>query len=202
MFLMFRIVKRVFVTVMVLAVFVIGVPVVQIEWAGHRSDRAVTDAIVVFGAAQFDGEPSPVLKNRLDHALALYKIGIAPRVVTVGGSQPGDRFTEAAAGRNYLRSQGVPSSAVTAVKAGDDTLSSAAAVAEWGKAAGVREITVVSDRAHLARASAMMKSFGFDVRSSGPQTGPGSTMSSWYVARETAGLLHFWFVGERAVRGE
>lgn len=178
--------------VTVVTLVAIFVPIARIEWAGLRQDATRTDAIVVFGAAQFDGTPSPVLQNRLDHALALYQAGVAPMLVTVGGSKPGDRFTEATAGRNYLHSRGVKWQDIKAVKSGEDTLSSARAVAQWAVTQEFRSLTVVSDRAHVARASLMLEAFGFTVHSSAPGSGPGSALTWQYVARESAGLLKFW----------
>lgn len=192
MFLMWRWARRIVTALVVVALVAIFVPIARIEWAGLRQDNVPTDAIVIFGAAQFDGTPSPVLQNRLDHALALYKLGVAPQLVTVGGSRPGDRFTEATAGRNYLHMRGVEWRRIKAVKSGEDTLSSAQAVAKWAVGEGIRSFTVVSDRAHVARASSMLKAFGFEVHSSAPKSGPGSSLTWQYVARETAALLRFW----------
>lgn len=196
MFFMWRWARRIVTAFSLALVAVILLPMLRIEWIGHRQDRTATDAIVVFGAAQFDGTPSPVLRNRLDHGLVLYREGVADRIVTVGGSRPGDRFTEATAGRNYLHAQGVPWDRLKAVKAGSDTYSSAAAVAAWARARDIASFTVVSDRAHVARASAMLQSLGFDVHASAPQEGPGSAMTWQYVARETAGMLRFWIFGD------
>lgn len=82
-------------------------------WSTGRSDQARrVDAIVVLGAAQYDGRPSPVLAARLDHALELWQRGLAPTVVVTGGKQPGDRFTEADASRRYLVDRGVPEAAI------------------------------------------------------------------------------------------
>lgn len=192
MFLMWRWARRIVMAVVVATLVSVFIPIARIEWSGLRQDNARTDAIVIFGAAQFDGTPSPVLQNRLDHALALFEAGVAPRLVTVGGSRPGDRFTEATAGRNYLHMRGVEWRRIKAVKSGEDTLSSAEAVAQWAAAEGIRSFTVVSDRAHVARASTMLKAFGFDVHASAPQSGPGSALTWQYIARESAGLLRFW----------
>ena len=91
-------------------------------WAGWRviadgnvDDRRATDAIVVLGAAQYNGKPSPVFRSRLDHARVLYRQSVAPRIVTVGGKQPGDRFTEASAGLRYLNGKGVSAADITSV---------------------------------------------------------------------------------------
>ena len=86
----------------------IGITFVQV-WLASRHDGAkAADAIVVLGAAQYDGRPSPVLTARLDHALDLWKQGLAPVIVVTGGKRPGDRFTEATASANYLLERGVP----------------------------------------------------------------------------------------------
>ncbi len=86
----------------------IGITFVQV-WLASRHDGAkAADAIVVLGAAQYDGRPSPVLTARLDHALDLWKQGLAPIIVVTGGKRPGDRFTEATASANYLLERGVP----------------------------------------------------------------------------------------------
>jgi len=150
-----------------------------------------TDAIVVLGAAQFDGKPSPVLKARLAHAKSLYDSGTAPRIVTVGGKQAGDRFTEAAVGRDWLVAAGVPSEDVIAAKDGNDTLGSLEAVAELAAANGWTSITLDSDPAHMARSRAMANRLGFDVRTNPTRSGDGSQVTSEYLFRETAAYLAF-----------
>ena len=189
--------RRLIGSVILLTVTALAFASLWVVASGLHDDRAQTDAIVVLGAAQFDGVPSPVLRNRLQYALALRASGVAPRIVTVGGKRPGDRFTEAGAGRRYLRDKGVPAGSVTAIKTGADTYSSMEAVAAWARSAGVRSFTVVTDRCHEARASAMLRSLGFDVHGAAPASGPGSSITWSYVARETAGLLRFWFVSDR-----
>src|SRR4249919_2943843 len=86
---------------LIVAVIVTGVVIRIIQVAGS-DERAAADAIVVLGAAQYDGNPSPVFQARLDHAAALYRAGVAPRIVTIGGGLSGDRTTEGAAGAAYL----------------------------------------------------------------------------------------------------
>ena len=90
----------------------LSVTFVQVWRAARRDDARPSDAIVVLGAAQYDGRPSPVLAARLDHAIDLYDDGIAPVIVVTGGRQPGDRFTEATAAANYLHDHGVPDDAI------------------------------------------------------------------------------------------
>lgn len=193
----FRFVRRTVAGLLSLVLLALVVTAGFVIVKGLHVDRTRSDAIVVMGAAQFDGEPSPVLENRLRYAYALYSAGVAPRIVTVGGKQPGDRFTEAAAGKRFLHELGVPYSDLSSLPTGRDTYSSAAAVAAWAEKRGLEALTVVSDRCHEARAGVMLGSFGLDVRGASPASGPGSAITWAYVARETAGLLRFWFVSER-----
>lgn len=158
------------------------------------NDKSGTDAIVVLGAAQYNGEPSPVLEARLDHAQALYRQQVAPRIVTVGGKQPGDRYTEAGAGVKYLVEQGVPATDISAVGKGSDTLQSLRAVAAMAQREGWRSVTLVSDPAHMARVQAIADHLGFETHLSPTRKGDGTSVTGSYLARETAGLLAFEFV--------
>lgn len=192
----FRFIRRLIAGALLLVSVSLGATAAYVVAKGLHVDRTRTDAIVVMGAAQFDGDPSPVLRNRLRYAHTLYDAGVATRIITVGGKQPGDRFTEAAAGRRYLLSLGVPSSRLTSIPTGRDTYGSVAAVAGWAHSHDIVSITVVTDRCHEARASAMMGSFGFTVHGASPASGPGSSMTWSYITRETGGLLRFWFLSE------
>ena len=162
---------------------------------GSRSDLTSTDAIVVLGAAQFDGEPSPVLEARLARALELSREGVAPRLVTVGGKRPGDRFTEAEAGRDWLIAHGADPDRVTAVETGSDTAESLAAVARLAARRGWTSITLVTDPAHEARSRAIAADAGLLARTAPTETGAGSSLTPEAVLRETAGLLHWWALG-------
>lgn len=194
-----RLIRRAIALAVIVGIVLMSAATIMVTMQGLSLDRQPADAIVVMGAAQFDGEPSPVLKNRLDHALALFRKGIAPRIITVGGKQPGDRFTEAEAGVRYLRKQGVARSKLVALSSGTDTFSSATAVATWSLTKTSRSLMVVSDRAHLARAASMIRSFGVNVQVSGPAKGPGSSLSPTRVLYEAAGLVRFWLIGNRTV---
>lgn len=157
----------------------------------RQYDDSRTDAIIVLGASQYWGQPSPVFANRLDHAAMLYREGVAERVVTVGGRIPGDRTTEAQAGADYLTRHGVPADAIVVVPRGKDTISSLEAVARLRQRYEWDSLTLVSDRTHLARSAAIADSLGFDAHVSGPADGDGAILTPEYVARETAGLLRF-----------
>lgn len=159
--------------------------------SSSTNDKAATDAIVVLGAAQYNGEPSPVLKSRLNHAKALYGQQVAPRIVTVGGNQPGDLYTEASAGVKFLVERGVPAADISAVSQGHDTQESLEAVAKMAKREGWRSVTLVSDPAHMARVEAIAAHLGFETHLSPTRNGDGTNLTSTYLARETAGLLAF-----------
>lgn len=163
----------------------------QVLSGSSVNDKEATDAIVVLGAAQFNGEPSPVLRARLDHAKALYRQEVAPRIVTVGGKLPGDRYTEAGAGVKYLVEKGIPAADISAVGKGNDTVESLQAVAAMADREGWRSVTLVSDPAHMARVNAIAEQLGFDTHLSPTRKGDGTTLTSSYLARETAGLLAF-----------
>lgn len=154
-------------------------------------DTTRTDAIVVLGAAQYDGTPSPVLRSRLQHAVDLYNAGVAPRIVTVGGKQNGDRFTEANAGLQWLVANGVDAHNVTAVPAGADTLESLKEVARVANLNGWHSITIDSDPSHMARSLAIANRLGFEGHTNPTTSGDGSAVTDDYVNRETLALIGF-----------
>lgn len=114
-------------------------------------ERQPADAIVVLGAAQYNGRPSPVLQARLDHALTLYRAGLAPKVMVTGGIGRGDVMSEAIVSKRYLTARGVPGSAVVLEAEGRSTGESMTAVAAWARKAGVKTVILVSDPFHMAR---------------------------------------------------
>src|ERR1041385_257340 len=121
-------------------------------WWGSRLDQLEpADAIVVLGAAQYNGRPSPVLKARLDHALELYRRGLAPTIVVTGGIGPGDRMSEATVGDRYLRARGVPDSAIVVRPDGRTTEESMRSVADWIADREADRVLLVSDPFHMAR---------------------------------------------------
>ncbi|MEI6365083.1 MAG: YdcF family protein [Actinomycetes bacterium] len=156
-------------------------------------NRRPSDVIVVLGAAQFDGRPQPVLQARLDHAKRLYQDGVAKRIMTVGGKQKGDRYTEATAGRNALIAAGVPASAIISVGTGRDTYSSLVAAAKKMDAKGLCTATLVSDPWHLLRSQAMAKDLGMKPVTSPDQNSPtqGAAAITRYIVRETAARLYY-----------
>ncbi|MGB7980585.1 MAG: YdcF family protein [Candidatus Nanopelagicales bacterium] len=162
-----------------------------VRWAGV-DDRTPTDAVVVLGAAQYQGTPSPVLANRLAHALELVEAGVSERVITVGGFKPGDITSEAQAGKEELVAEGMRRAQVIALPFGGNTEESMKAVAAIVKSEGLDSVTLVTDPAHSARARALAEQFGLDARVSSTEDGPGTTLTGEYLLRESAGLITVW----------
>ena len=137
----------------------------QIEYFAGEDQAAPSDAIGVFGAAEYDGKPSPVYRARLDHALALYGRGIAPLIITLGGAG-GDDYSEGAVGREYLMGQGVAEEAIIAETVSRNTEDSARRIAVIARANGLKRLVIVSDGTHLFRIHAICAADGLDVLTS------------------------------------
>ncbi len=135
-------------------------------------ERRPADAIVVLGAAQYNGRPSPVLQARLDHALKLYRANLAPRVVVTGGVGRGDVESEATVGKRYLTARGVPASAVVLEAEGHSTGESMTAVAAWARKAKVKTVLLVSDPFHMARLRVEARRTGITAYLSPTTTSP------------------------------
>lgn len=144
-------VRRVTVPILLAAAVVYTSSLVMVLIVSQQDERRPVEAIVVLGAAQYNGRPSPVLRARLDHAIGLYKDGMAPLVVVTGGVGRGDTTSEAAAGARYLRMHRLPDSAVVAAGEGRSTNATMTAVAAWMKSRGVHTVLLVSDPFHMFR---------------------------------------------------
>lgn len=164
-----------------LTVVYFGLTFLQVLWHSSRDEARPADAIVVLGAAQYDGRPSPVLQERLDHALDLYESGIADVVVVTGGRQQDDRFTEATAAATYLHAAGVPDGDILREVSGSTTYESLAATRRFLDEAGIDEVVLVSDPYHAKRLVDISAEVGLDATVS-PTDGPFSFAA---VARET-----------------
>lgn len=127
----------------------------------HVDEVRKADAIVVLGAAQYDGDPSPVFKARLDHASYLYNEGLAPTVIVTGGKRPGDRFTESEAGAAYLETKGIPVDALLQESEGHTTLESMRRVRAIASDGGIDSVLLVSDPLHSERIKIMATDLGF-----------------------------------------
>ena len=180
-------------------VIVLGGSALHVWSMARASDTTPTDAIVVLGAAQYNGKPSPVLRARLQHALSLYQSGVAPRIVTVGGKQSGDVYTEAGTGRQWLIDNGVAQDNVVAVQAGTDTLESLTNVAKLAAKNNWNSITIDTDPTHIARSEAMANRLGFAVHSNPTRSGDGSQLTDEYLVRETGAYLMFEIFGQWSV---
>lgn len=177
---------------------IVGVTAVNIWWTARQDERPVSDAIVVLGSAQYNGTPSPIFEARLDHALDLYNAGVAPTIITVGGRQTGDRFTEAEAGLLWLAEQGVPEEALRAIPDGSDTLASMQVVAALFVSQGLSTAVLVTDPWHAMRATRMAQDSGILATSSPTRQGPAVQTRSTqvrYIARETAAYLFYRLTG-------
>jgi uncharacterized SAM-binding protein YcdF (DUF218 family) len=177
-----------------MGVLLIGGTLFRVWQVARLDDRDHADVVVVLGAAQYDGTPSAVLGARLDHAARLWREGVAPVIVTVGGRRTGDTYTEAEAGRNYLTSYGIPSGAVVPIGQGRDTLESLRAVARRALLAGWHTAVIVSDPWHSWRARTMADDLGLAAWTSPTRSGPivqTRTIQARYLIRESAALLHY-----------
>jgi uncharacterized SAM-binding protein YcdF (DUF218 family) len=143
--------------------------------AARRDTAGPADAIVVLGAAQYDGHPSPVFRARLDHAAVLFRRGLAPVVIVTGGTGTGDTVSEAVVGRRYLLAAGLPDRAVEAESAGRTSARSVRAAADRIHQAGGTRALFVSDGFHLLRLGVLARRFGLRALGS---PAPGSPIAS------------------------
>jgi uncharacterized SAM-binding protein YcdF (DUF218 family) len=189
-----RWVFRLVVGALLMAALVVGGTAFRVWQVARVDDRQPVDAVIVLGAAQYDGEPSSIFAYRLRHAETLYEDGLAPRIVTTGGGRVGDVYTEAEAGRRYLIERGVPADDVIAVAEGSDTLGSLQAVAARAELDGWQSALVVSDPWHSLRARTMARDSGLDAWTSPTRSGPVVQTRETqlrYIVRETGALLYY-----------
>lgn len=164
--------------VLILVLGVVGAAVVagfatyRIWSQGARDEQRPVDAIVVLGAAQYDGRPSPVFAARIDHAIELWKDGIAPWLVVTGGKQDGDRATEAETARIYAIANGVREDAILVEDRSRSTSESLAGVAELLRARGLDQVVVVSDPTHMLRSLRIATDHGLVAYGSPTRTSP------------------------------
>ena len=158
--------------VVLLAVVYLVVSLAQVWWVGRQHFAGRADAIVVMGAAQYDGRPSPQLQARLDQVLVLWNEGAAPVVIVTGGNQPGDRFTEASTSSEYLQERGVPASAILSEDTGRSSWESLQNVAELADRHGIGSVILVSDPFHSLRIRLMAEELGLRADTSSTRTSP------------------------------
>lgn len=178
-------------------ILIVGYTTYRIWERGGRDDAQPADAIVVLGAAQYDGAPSPVFEARLQHAVELFHRGIAPVLVVTGGKLPGDRTTEAAAARAYALANGVPDEAILVEDAGRTTLESLTAVAALLRDRGLTSAVFVSDRTHMLRVLRIAQDQGIAAFGSPTTTSPIET--AWLrridATIHEVGALGLYFLG-------
>ena len=165
----------------------------------RRDQARAADAIVVLGAAQYVGRPSPVLRARLDHALALWRQGLAPRLILTGGFGVGDTTSEAAVGRSYVIKHGVPDGAIYTEHTGKTTRQSLRAVAAFMRAHGHNRAILVSDPFHMLRLSVLAHRMGLEPFTSPTRTSPISTNSTeeWKYLLSESFKVPFAYLFER-----
>ena len=162
------------------------VTAIQVYQASTRNQAAPAQAIVVLGAAQYNGRPSPDLAARLDHAYELWHQGYAPLLTVIGGRRVGDVYTEAEAGQRFLEAKGVPSNQILAVNDGNNTWESLSAAATALEARGDRHVLLVSDPFHDARIAAVASDLGLQGLVSPTRQSPiQGTATIPYFAKET-----------------
>lgn len=170
----------------------------QVWWTAHQDRARPADAIVVLGAAQYDGRPSPVLRARLDHAADLYRRDVAPLVVVTGGAREGDRHTEASASATYLHGQGVPGTAVERETTGGSSYESLAATARFLRDRDVGRVVLVSDGFHALRIASIADEVGLDAVVSPTPDSAIDGADHWaHLVRETTGVAVGRLVGYR-----
>lgn len=183
-------------------VLYLAVTFVQVLQASGRDEARQAQAIVVLGAAQYNGKPSPVLRARLDHAADLYKRGLAPKVVVTGGKRTGDNTTEATASADYLIRHGVPDASILREVNGRSSWQQLAAAANFLKKRGITRVLLVSDGFHSARIAAIADELGLEgytsPATSSPIHGAGKLP---YVGREAVAVAVGRLLGYRRMAG-
>jgi uncharacterized SAM-binding protein YcdF (DUF218 family) len=187
------------------AVLALGYTAWRVWSVGQVDGRRPADAIVVMGAAQYDGRPSPVFAARLDHAIELYEAGLAPYLVVTGGRQEGDRTTEAASARAYAVARGVPESAILAEDTGRTTLESLRNVAALFGDHGLTSALFVSDRMHMLRVLRLARDEGITGYSSPTTTSPSDATAQRTLnalRHEIGALVLYAFTGQGGSQSE
>jgi uncharacterized SAM-binding protein YcdF (DUF218 family) len=183
------------VLVVATAVAYIAYVSVRIAQQSARDEAQPADVILVLGAAEYRGRPSPVLRARLDHALDLYNRRLAPRIMTTGGAGGDPVFTEGEVGRSYLIGHGVPSEAIVVEKEGESTVQSTAMAGEIMRRMGLKSVIVVSDGYHIFRVKKILQFRGLSVYGSPrKERNPAALHEQWNYLKQAIGYL-LWRAG-------
>lgn len=170
---------------------------VQVFAASNQTHEDPAQAIIVLGAAQYDGVPSPVLQARLDHAIELFEAGVANTLVVTGGKQEGDRFTEAAASYRYLRDQGIAEERILREEQGSNTWEQLAAATRELRTRGMSSAVLVSDDYHAYRLDRIAHELGLDAQVSPVDPGLSFAGEVRAMARETVAVAVGRVIGFR-----
>lgn len=181
---------RIACAVVVAMALYVGLTFITVLTVGHSDSGEKADAVVVMGAAQYDGTPSPLLESRLQHALDVYQEGRVSFIAVTGGKMIGDRFTEAAASRRWLTDRGVPASVIFGEDEGRSTWESLNKLSTVLAARNISHVVVSTDRWHMQRCLLSLREMGIHAQPSATSTSPLQGMKrAWgkYV-KETVGV--------------
>jgi uncharacterized SAM-binding protein YcdF (DUF218 family) len=199
---MFKLIRRV-ISLILAVVIIIPTYALFVTWNAAKNPQIATsaDAIVVAGAAQLNGAPGDVLLARLEEAKRMFKEGYAPLIITVGAGAPGDRTTEAAAGRYWLVRNGIPKSKVLSIPVGRDTLTQTKSYISEMKKRNLSTVIITTDAYHCNRAITMAEDFDAIASCSPSQGGPNTLEKSRYryLIREAGAYLAYITLGRRGI---
>ena len=200
---LFRWIRKLISFAILLLLVYLAVTLVQVWQASRRDDAREAEAIVVFGAAQYNGRPSPVLQARLDHAATLYEDDLAPTIVVTGGKRDGDATNEATASADYLRREyRIPDEDILREVSSENSWQQMASAANELRKREKEQVILVTDPFHAARVQAMAEELGLDSHVSPTRTSPiGGTRELKHFARETVAVAAGRVVGFRRLMG-
>jgi uncharacterized SAM-binding protein YcdF (DUF218 family) len=183
---------------------VISVPLYSLAMTWQAANYPLTrngDVIVILGAAQLDGRPGEVLEARLTEAKRIYELGLASKIITVGAGAPGDRTTEAAAGKFWLMSNGIKSIDITSLEVGRDTWVSTENYVKFMQIKDMKDVIIVTDPFHCRRSMTMANDLGVVSSCSPVKSGPNSLENSGirYLIREAGAYLAYVSLGRRGI---
>ena len=195
---MFKIIRKLFSLLLAICIAVPGYALFMTWKSAQPQDVVKADAIVVPGAAQLNGAPGDVLLARLEEAKRLYDQGFAKYIITVGAGAPGDRTTEAAAGRYWLRHHGIPQSAIIEIPNGRDTRTQTISYTQALKIRNLTSVIIATDPYHCSRAMVMAQDNGISPQCSSVKSGPNSLENSRkrYLLREAGAYLAYITLGK------
>ena len=187
-------------TGLVLVVFILGYLIaltVRIGRQSTRDEARPSDVIIVMGAAEYRGHPSPVFKLRLDHAVSLYQQRLAPYIMTTGGPGGDPSFTEGGVGRSYLIDRGIPAESIIVEDEGETTAYSLSAASEILRRMGLHSCIIVSDGYHLFRVKRILQREGFSAWGSPREPGDTNIAKEWWLYFKQAIAYGLWRIGVR-----